>query len=91
MISANSRYGVISSGPSGTVARPVLKPLQATTQSLKNAAADRSTPAMRRNLAPIIGDPYPGSRIVFFTYFGMAMICTRTFRVSWIGSRMVAE
>ncbi len=73
------------------MARHVLKPLQATTQSLKNAAADRSTSAMLRRLATIIGDPYPGSRIVFFTYFGMAMICPRPFRVSWIGSRMVAE
>ncbi len=91
MISANSRYGVLSSGLPGTVSRPVLKPLQATTQSLKNAAADRSTSPMRRGLATIISDPYPGSRIVFFTYFGMAMICARTFRVSWIGSRMVAE
>ena len=35
---------------------------------------------MRRRLATIIGDPYPGSRIVFFAYFRVAMICARAFR-----------
>ena len=42
-------------------------------------------------LAAIIGDPYRGSRIVFFAYFDVTMICARALRVSRIGRQMATE
>lgn len=38
-----------------------------------------------------VNDPYAASWVIFFSYFAVAILCARAFRVSWIGSRMAAE
>ena len=44
-----------------------------------------------RAVAVIIGDPRAGAWLIFFSYFAVAVICTRAFQVSWIGSRLAVD
>lgn len=41
--------------------------------------------------AVIIGDPRAGAWLIFFSYFAVAILCARAFRVSWIGSQMAVD